>query len=242
MGLAAGGVMDPFPHIVMNDPGGSVPLHQSIKMLTLPLPRVNKAGLRFVNESIAPNYLANAIMRQPDGCDYVIVAGETLAAALAATCYNTYSMSAAKLSPEELEENSAGAYVQADTLEELCEQTGINLENLRATLDRVTELFHLGEDVDWGSNAGMLADYSSGPYYAFQESGATLVSVSGLQVTTKSEVIDKNGSPIPGLFALGNASGSMFSDSYPHELTGISHSRCVTFAYLLAKRLSGAEA
>ena len=239
MGMAAGGVMDAYPHIMMRDPGGSVVAKASAKALTLPLTRVNKAGHRFVNESIAPNYLSNALMRQPGGHDYVILAGETLAKAIEATSYKTYSMSAAKLSPEELEESLKDIVVTGETLDELAEKTGIDATNLKATCARVTELHNAGEDTDWGADAGMMSDFTSGPYYAIEEGGANLVTVSGLQVSEHSEVLDKNGLPIPGLFALGNCSGSMFSDSYPHEISGISHGRCVVFAYLLAKRLAG---
>ena len=239
MGMAVGGVMDAYPHIMMRDPGGSVVAKASAKALTLPLTRVNKAGHRFVNESIAPNYLSNALMRQPGGHDFVILAGETLAKAIEATSYRTYSMSAAKLSPEELEATLKDIVVTAPTLDELASKTGIDAANLKATCARVTELHAKGEDEDWGADAGMMSDFTSGPYYAIEEGGANLVTVSGLQVSPKSEVLNKDGLPIPGLFALGNCSGSMFSDSYPHEISGISHGRCVVFAYLLAKHLSG---
>ena len=51
-------------------------------------------------------------------------------------------------------------------------------------------------------------------------------------------VIDKHGDPIAGLYAVGNVSGGMFAGTYPHELSGISHGRCLTFGYLLGKHLA----
>ena len=104
----------------------------------------------------------------------------------------------------------------------------------------MTELYEMGEDVDFGTDPGMLMSYATGPYYAAEEGASDLVTVSGLRVTPQSEVIDKTGNAIPGLYAVGNCSGGMFNDSYPHELSGISHSRCVVFAYLLAKDLAQA--
>ena len=242
MGMAVGGVMDPYPHAMMRDPGGSVQAHVSSALLSLRFPRVNKAGQRFANESMAPNYLANMLMRQAGGRDYVILAGPDLASAIASTDYKTYTMSAAKREPEDLanEAMEMGIIIQADTIEELAEKLGIDATNLKATLDRMTELHELGVDEDWGSDTEMMMSYAEGPYFAAEEGGACLVTVSGLRVTANSEVIDGSGMPIPGLYALGNCSGDMFDNSYPHELSGISHSRCVVFAYLLAKHLSDA--
>ena len=241
MGQAVGGILDPFPHVLMKDPGGSVAGHVNSKGLSLPFVRVNEAGKRFVNESMSPNFLSNALMRQPGGHDFAILAGPDLASCVASTNYNTRAQSAAKMSPDELADSMKDIVVTADTIEELAEKCGIDPTNLANTLERVTELWRQGEDVDWGSDAKMFMDYSSGPYYALEESGAALVTVSGLRVTAKSEVINKKGMPIPGLYATGNCSGDMFSDSYPHDLNGISHGRCLVFGYLLGLRLSGVE-
>ena len=38
--------------------------------------------------------------------------------------------------------------------------------------------------------------------------------------------------------AIGNVSGSMFSGTYPHNENCLSHSRCVTFGYNVAKTLA----
>lgn len=241
MGQSVGGILDPFPHVLMKDPGGSMVSHANSKGLSLPFVRVNEAGHRFVNESMSPNFMSNAFMRQAGGHDFAILAGPSLAECVASTNYNTRAQSAAKMSPEELEATMVDICVTADTVEELAEKCGIDATNLKATLDRVTELYYLGEDVDWGSDAKMFMDYSSGPYYALEEGGAALVTVSGLRVTDKSEVVDKKGLPIPGLYATGNCSGDMFSDSYPHDLNGISHGRCLVFGYLLGARLAGNE-
>ncbi|WP_172623457.1 FAD-dependent oxidoreductase [Arabiibacter massiliensis] len=238
MGESVGGVMDPYPHVMMRDPGGSVVAKKSSPLLSLRFPRVNMAGQRFVNECTAPNYVANAIMRQSGGRDYIVLAGETLSSAIESTSYRSYTMSAAKREPDDLAKDAEDIIIQAETIEELAEKTGIDAANLKATFERMTELHELGEDLDWGADTGMMMSFAKGPYYAAEEGGANLVTVSGLRVTSQSEVINASGLPIPGLYALGNCSGDMFSDSYPHEFSGISHSRCVVFAYLLAKRLA----
>lgn len=238
MGRAVGGVMDPYPHAMMRDNAGSVVSHDTARM-SFAFPRVNLAGQRFVNESIAVNYLANAIMHQPGGRCFYLMAGPTLAEAIGSTSYSNGTAASARLSPEELAEMAADIVIEAQTVEELAEKTGIDLENLKTTLARITEIHEMGEDPDWGADTTMMMSFETGPYYAIEEGGSNLVTVSGLRVTHNSEVTDKNGLPVPGLYAIGNCAGDMFSDTYPHELSGISHSRCVVFAYLLVKHLMG---
>lgn len=240
MGEAVGGVMEPYPHIMMRDPGGSAKAHQSMTFLSCRWPRVNINGQRFVNECISHNDLANAFMRQPGGKDFLILAGPTLQEAMDATTFKAHTPGAAKRETQDIIEQAQDVIITAETLDELAELTGIDAENLKATCERMTELYEMGEDVDFGTDPGMLMSYATGPYYAAEEGASDLVTVSGLRVTPQSEVIDKTGNAIPGLYAVGNCSGGMFNDSYPHELSGISHSRCVVFAYLLAKDLAQA--
>lgn len=234
MGQALGAAVDPYPHVFSRDPGGCRLTNRWASGLCLPFTRVNLTGQRFVNEAVPVVNLANAIMAQPGGTVYAILAGD-LAEAIASTDYSTYSLSAASLSPEELAEQFEEAAYRGETVEELCELTGINAEGLQATMDRVTELRKLGEDEDWHCDPGMLIDFSSGPYWAIPEGGAALCTHSGLKVDEHSRVLDGRGEPIPGLFAVGNSSGCMFDDSYPHNMSGISHGRCVVFGYLLAQ-------
>lgn len=51
-------------------------------------------------------------------------------------------------------------------------------------------------------------------------------------------MLNTEAQPIAGLYAIGNVSGSMFSGTYPHNENCLSHSRCVTFGYNVAKTLA----
>ena len=98
-----------------------------------------------------------------------------------------------------------------------------------------------GEDVKFQTPKDYLIKLDTPPYYAMEESGAFLATVGGLTVNEHSEVLDRNGNPIPGLYASGNVSGSMFYDTYPHQISGVSTGRCLTFGYILGRRLAGVE-
>lgn len=108
-------------------------------------------------------------------------------------------------------------------------------------VERYNQFAESGKDEDFHKSAANLIAISEPPFYAFNEGLATLVTVSGLKVNPFSQVLNADEKPIEGLYALGNCSGSMFSDTYPHHLAGVSHGRCVTFGYLLGRRLANIE-
>ena len=241
MGMAAGGVMDPYPHVVMIDPGGMAS-HQRNLATLFPFMRVNQNGKRFVREGLPSEYMCDAIMHQPGNHCWILFSGN-IAENLGKTNYREYtSFSRSTNTPEEVVDELMPDLIEAESIEQLAEKTGMDAENLKVTLERAHELYELGEDLDFGADPGMLMPWDKGPYYACDEGGSGLCVVSGLRVTAHSEVVDQNGSPIAGLYAVGNASGDMFYGTYPHHISGISHSRCVVFGYALGKRLAGALA
>jgi fumarate reductase flavoprotein subunit len=59
-----------------------------------------------------------------------------------------------------------------------------------------------------------------------------MITLSGLKINTRMEVLDTERQSIPGLYAAGNVSGSFFGDSYPTTVPGLTHSRAWTFGRL----------
>lgn len=127
------------------------------------------------------------------------------------------------------------------TVETLAETIGVDADGLVKTVSRYNDLCAAGADDDFGKDASMLIPVEGGPYYACKEAPACLTTVSGLKVNADSMVLDTHGEPIAGLYALGNTSGSMFDSYYPHHCQAISHGRCITFGYLVGRRLVGVE-
>ncbi len=233
MGVAAGASEDDYPHILMNDPAGALTGDRANGIMPAFL-RVNANGERFVNESLSFEYMTNAIMYQPGARDYVIMSGDLTAAVDAIK-------GGAPWSTEDMIATIEPVLIKADTLEELAKTCGIDVDGLAKTVERYNELCDAGEDADFGKNPKALLPLREGPYYAVEESGTCLVTVNGLRTNARSEVLDLKERPIPGLYALGNSSGSMFFGTYPHHLSAISHGRCVTFGYLLGRELAGIE-
>ena len=239
MAQAIGAGIDDFPHVIMRDPGGSVKNHDMNRAMSLPWPRVNEAGERFVNEGVAVNYLANAIAAQPGAHNWALWCGPDLLELVNHVPYTSSTGSIGRYEPEAVVEELELAAERYDTLEDLAAGTGIDLDGLKATIERLQESYEAGEDLEWGSNPGYLMDWSTGPYYAAEEANAPMATGSGLIINAQSQVLTPGHIVIPGLYAVGNCSGCMFADTYPHELNGVSHGRCVTFGYMVGQRLAG---
>lgn len=234
MGLAAGAAEDDWPHILMNDPAGAKTGNRANGAM-LAFLRVNENGERFVNENLSFEYMSNAIMYQPGAHDFVLLSGTDILASL------EKAKGGAPWTPEDMYDSIKDVLVEADTLDELAKKCGINAEDLAKTVARYNELCAAGEDADYGKKPNDLIPLESGPFYAIEESGCCLVTVNGLRIDADSRVLNQEGTAIEGLYALGNTSGSMFNGTYPHHMSAVSHGRCLTFGYLVGRRLAGLE-
>lgn len=227
MGLAVGAIEDEYPHALMLDP-----------MQLMPYLRVNRMGVRFTPEYEPYNHLACAIQSQPGACDYYIVDG-----AIADKIDAIWTPSSSCYGPKEVWVGAATGEkaLKADTLEELADKMGVDPDAFVATIEHWNEMCDAGEDTDFHMPASMMAKIDTPPFYANLEGAEALATAGGLQVDIHSRVLNTDFKPIPGLFALGLTSGGMFSNTYPHNLNCLSHTRNWTFGYNVGKYLSGDE-
>ncbi len=108
-----------------------------------------------------------------------------------------------------------GSTLTSDTFEGLAEQIGIDPQALTATVERYNELVDKGVDEDFGKNAEDMNAIVQPPFYASALTAKLLVIASGLNVNSEMQVIDKDGNPIVGLYAVGNVMGNYFANDYP---------------------------
>lgn len=233
MGQAIGAAVDDYPHVLMNDPAGSTAGTRANGAI-FAFPRVNAEGKRFVNESLSFEYVTNAIMYQTGARDYLLMSGDLEAA------FDTMK-GVIPWKGSDLVEQCKDVLIQADSIDELAGKIGVDKAALNATVERYNEFCANGVDEDFGKNPTTLLPLDKAPFYALEESGSCLVTVSGLKINAKSQVLDTKGEAIEGLYALGNTSGSMFFGTYPHHISAVSHGRCVCFGYLVGRTLAGLE-
>ena len=101
-----------------------------------------------------------------------------------------------------------GIIVEANTIEELAEKTGINKDNLVATMSRYASMQQAGVDEDFGRNA-MEVPLTQGPYFAGLAKPAIHHTMGGVKINTDTQVLKEDGTAISGLYAAGEVVGGV---------------------------------
>lgn len=145
-------------------------------------------------------------------------------------------------------------FKQADTLEALAGQLGINVDALMATVTRFNENARNGLDPDWhrGENSfesntsgdhertdiknPNLAPVETGPFYGTAIWPGTLGTNGGPRTTVNGEVLNVWGKAIPRLYVTGNTMASVFGGQYPGG--GATLGPGFTFSYIEGKHVA----
>jgi len=198
---------------------------------------VNRDGMRFSSEMAWEPIVTNARLNAPGNLAYAIWDSN----------YREHLIKQEPLKSRKLliglEEGfekavSSGDYIKADSLKELAAKIGAPPDALQNTVDRYNRWCETGCDRDFGVPARFLSPVLNGPFYACKISAFLLNLPHGLHVDQNSQVLTENDEPIGGLFAVGNAQGDFFSNSYPVTLPGTSHGRSITFGHLVGRALA----
>ncbi len=97
-------------------------------------------------------------------------------------------------------------FIKADTLEELAEKADIDAAGLQKTVETYNASVDSG--VDELGREYMPRRIENGPYYAVIHLGHSATSSVGIVVDKEMRVVDKDGTPIPNLYAAGEVLGS----------------------------------
>lgn len=119
----------------------------------------------------------------------------------------------------------------ANTLEELCNKTGINYEWLKATIEAHNKYVDMGKDLEFGRK-NIKVKSGEGPYAALRGQPIALASTGCLKVDDSLRVLDAYLEPILGLYVAGEIIGSIHGAQY---LGGCGFSSALTFGRLAGK-------
>jgi 3-oxosteroid 1-dehydrogenase len=142
-----------------------------------------------------------------------------------------------------------GFLKKADTIEGLAEACGLDPAKLRATVDRFNGFVRQGRDEDFRRGARVydqwlgdpfrkgveqsLGAIEQGPFFAVQIYPGDVSTFGGVVTDARARVLRPDGSPIPGLYATGTTTASVFGGKSPGA--GASLGGAFTFAYIAAK-------
>lgn len=163
---------------------------------------VNTMGKRYFNEGSFSNG-AGPILDQPGRIAYGVIDSETLKVLAQRQNYEGWEEAVAK-------EAELGIPLKvADTIEELAEKCGMDVEAFKETVERYNHFCETGVDEDFGKPAYALRPIKTAPFYAIYGKTATDGAFGGILINAKAEAYkaDKSG-VVPGLYATGdNAAG-----------------------------------
>ncbi len=159
---------------------------------------VNQKGNRFVEELERRDVISTAILAEPENYAYLVWNEEIGKAG------NTMANNQDEF--EKLTEQ--GLIVKADTMAEAAEFFKIPADQLNATVAKVNEYAKAGIDPDFNHRGG-LVDLSVGPFYIERITPSVHHTMGGLKIDVNTRVLDKNGNPIPGLYAAGEVTGGI---------------------------------
>ncbi|BFH66728.1 MAG: flavocytochrome c [Paenibacillus dendritiformis] len=153
---------------------------------------VSSEGKRFTNELDTRDNVTAAINKLPEKSAYLVFDSGVKSRAKAIEQYD-----------------KMGFVIQGDTIEALAKEIGVPADQLTATLDTWNSAVKNKEDAEFGRTTAMDHDLSSGPYYAIKIAPGIHYTMGGVKINTNTEVLNKDGQPIPGLFAAGELTGGL---------------------------------
>lgn len=144
-----------------------------------------------------------------------------------------------------------GYLIKGNTLAELAKNCGIDPAGLEQTVKDYNVGAARGEDPAFGRGRTSFNRYladpahqpnpcvapvQNGPYYAVKVIMGDLGTFDGVRTSVVGEVLRRDGSPIAGLFAVGNDRASIMGGNYPGA--GITHGPNMTFGFVTGNHIA----
>lgn len=182
---------------------------------------VNQRGKRFICEEMSDEHeaMVTAIKNQPGKCAYIIFDEDTRIHMEKDGVERAYFIFEAntlnnveKQFRDCIAKGNRHVFV-AETIEELCEQTGIELEGLQEQLAVYNASCDKGYDEELGKARLFMKPVRRGKFYAMRVYPGGYHAFGGIKIDGKCRVLDTDQRPIPGLYAGGDCcAGEVFGD------------------------------
>ena len=212
---------------------------------------VNRHGRRFVNEAMSYHVFVSAMIEACSGdqdaeawiiCDHRAI--------------RRFGLGALGPAPMRVQPFLRSGYIKrSDTIGSLAKACGIDAVGLKRTIEQFNGPARRGEDPEFqrGSDAYQrfngapdhspnpcVAPLDQPPFYAVRMIPSELGTFAGIDTDANARVIDGDGQPIAGLYAVGNDAASVFGGTYP--AAGATLGPAMTFGYIAARHLADASA
>ncbi len=186
---------------------------------------VNINGDRFVNENAGRDTLAQAILDQDQQTYWIVVNSVRFPSR---DWVDAYGGTIAGMVTQ-------GVVIEAETLEELAQKTGMDAAKLQASVDTYNSVIRGEKEDELGFKARTTdKEITTGPWYACKKVPTVHHTMGGVKIDTECRVIGTDGKVIKGLYAAGEVTGGIHGEN---RLGGNAIADCMTFG-----RAAGANA
>lgn len=188
---------------------------------------VNRAGRRFVDESVSYKLIGDAGLMQDDPVSWQVFDKKIFDAAAG---------TARLFDP--MPSLNRGLLIQAGSLRVLAEQCGIEADAFEQTVSLYNDGCRKGMDSEFGRDGlchhvGALIPIDEPPFYAYPSTTTVLATYCGLAVDPTTQVIDVYEEPIAGLYAAGEVVGGFHGQAY---MTGTSLGKAALFGRIAGRQ------
>jgi hypothetical protein len=232
------GTKGTFPHFVDRSKPGII--------------AITRSGRRFVNEADSYHDFCQTMFRRckEEGgeiCAFFVADHKT---------FRRYGLGYARPAPVPYRSQIKTGYLKRGaTLRDLAQEIGADPDQFEETILNFNLHAARGEDPEFGKGSTSynrslgdpehkpnpcVAPIEKGPFYAVKLVIGDLGTFAGLRCNEYAQVLDDEKRPIDGLYAVGNDAASIMGGNYPGG--GITLGPAITFGYIAARHISGANA
>jgi fumarate reductase flavoprotein subunit len=167
--------------------------------------QVNTRGRRFSNESFGYSEQAAAVIAEPEGIAFDI--------------FDERIAKIARQFEDFRQAEAAAAIVEADSIEDLAARLNLRADALLKTFAEVERLKRDDGEDRFGRKFAGIAPLSP-PFKAVRVTGALFHTQGGLAVDRHARVLERDGKPLPNLFAAGGAAAGVSGSQASGYLSG----------------------
>jgi fumarate reductase flavoprotein subunit len=195
---------------------------------------VNKLGKRFFNEEEIQNvtFAGNAIATQKDRSGFSILDSSIVKVYarkgpdVVSFVHNPETVATFDEELTAQIEQGNPELFKADTLEELAEMIGIDPETFVNTVEEYNDMCE-SSDTQFYKARQYMKPIKKAPFYAANLRPGGYGTLGGIKINENAEVLDKEWNKIPGLYAAGTDTCTIYGDSYMFLLPGNTMGYCV---------------
>lgn len=179
---------------------------------------VNREGKRFTNEIGTRDVVSKAVLAQKENTAYLLFDDNVRKSLKAIEKYIDMELA-----------------VVGDSVEHLAKKLNVDPVALKKTVDNYNGYVKSKKDTEFG-RADMPREFGNGKYYAIEIKPAVHHTMGGIKINTNTEVLNKSGQAIKGLYAAGEVTGGIHGGN---RLGGNALADLIVFGRIAGKNAAG---